>query len=209
VGAKGGSTDIPLTRAQRTVARRVAESKATIPDLQVAVEADVSGLAADMPVPFTAAVVRACALALREHPRLNGAYHDDAVRLHARVNVGAVVHGDETLTVPTIADADAKPAAAIADELAGLTARVADGTITAPELAGATFTVTDLGPLGARSGVAVIAPGQAAVLAVGAVMGGTVVLTLSADHRIVFPREAAGFLARVAALLGDPAVLLA
>jgi pyruvate dehydrogenase E2 component (dihydrolipoamide acetyltransferase) len=221
-GAKGEVQTIELTRTQRTMARRMAESKATIPDFPVATEADVTELLAMLvetgrPATVNDFVVRAAAVALREHPRVNGAYVDGAIQEHGRVNVGVAVAGADTLVVPTVFDADAKAVTAIAAEVRDLAARVRAGTITQPELAGGTFTVSNLGMFGVTAFTAVIQPGQAAVLAVGAAVDrlalnadGTPVvrrvltLTLSCDHRVLYGADAAAFLARLRELLEDP-----
>jgi pyruvate dehydrogenase E2 component (dihydrolipoamide acetyltransferase) len=220
-GAKGAVEIVEPTRAQRTLARRMAESKATIPDFQAAIEADVTELLHGGGVTLDAAVVHAAGVALREHPRVNGAYADGKYQLYGRANVGVVVDAGDALAVPTILDADAKSAASIGEELAALTAQVRDGTLTAAALAGATFTVSPRGTRGVTAWTAVIQPGQAATVAVGApvqrlalvagrpVAREVVTLTLSADHRIVMGADAAGFLGRVRALLEDPAALLA
>src|SRR3954452_12630872 len=127
-GAKGEVTVVEPSRAHGVVARRMAESRATIPDFTAAVALDAP--------PEVARVVAACGTALREQPRVNGTYRDGRFELHARVNVGVVVATDDALAVPTIFDADTKDAAAIADELASLTERAEAGTITAPEVGG-------------------------------------------------------------------------
>jgi pyruvate dehydrogenase E2 component (dihydrolipoamide acetyltransferase) len=207
----------------------MSESKATIPDFQVRTEADVTGLlelraelkAADRAASVNDFVVRACALALREHPRANGSYADGKFELHARVNVGVAVAGEGTLVVPTIFDADAKPVTRIAAEARALAEKVREGTVTPPELSGGTFTVSNLGMLGVTSFTAIVNPGQAAILAVGAAVQRPVVtdgavavrslmdLTLSCDHRILYGAEAAAFLARVRELLERPYALIA
>jgi pyruvate dehydrogenase E2 component (dihydrolipoamide acetyltransferase) len=220
-GAKGVVETIEPTRAQRTVARRMAESKATIPDFQAAVEADVTDLlAARGAVTVTAAVVHAAGIALREHRAVNGAYADGKYQHYERANVGVVVGGGEALVIPTIFDADAKSVATVSEQLAALVAEVRDATITAATLSGATFTISNLGMHDVRAFTAIIQPGQAATLAVGAatervaLRDGTAVtrqvltLTLSADQRIVSGTDAALFLTRVRALLEDPATLL-
>jgi pyruvate dehydrogenase E2 component (dihydrolipoamide acetyltransferase) len=222
-GAKGTVETVELTRAQRTVARRVAEAKATIPDFHVTVEADVTDAVAQAgSAGLDAVVVKAAALALREHPRVNGAYADGAFELHSRINVGVAVAAGETPSAPTIFDADQQPVAAIAEAIAALTAKVREGAIASPDLAGATFTVTSLTASGVTAFTPIITPGQAASLAVGApvprvipdeddrntpTLRRTLTLTLSADHRIVYAAEAAAFLARVRALLAAPAEL--
>jgi pyruvate dehydrogenase E2 component (dihydrolipoamide acetyltransferase) len=221
-GAKGAVEPIEPTRAQHTVARRMAESKATIPDFQASVEADVTELlAARGDVTVTAAIVHAAGIALREHAPVNGAYADGKYQHHERANVGVVVGGGEALVIPTIFDADAKSEATVSEQLAALVAEVRDATITAATLSGATFTISNLGMHGVLAFTAIIQPGQAATLAVGAaterlalrdgapVARQVLTLTLSADQRIVSGTDAASFLARVRALLEDPAALLA
>jgi pyruvate dehydrogenase E2 component (dihydrolipoamide acetyltransferase) len=221
-GAKGAVETVEPTRAQRTVARRVAESKATIPDFQATVDADVTDLlAASGEVSLMAAVVHAAGIALGEHQPLNGAFADGKYQYYERANVGVAVGGGEALVIPTIFDAGSKPAAAVCEQLAALVAEARDGTITAAALSGATFTVAGLGVHGATAFTAIIQPGQAATLAVGAtaervalrdgaaVARQSLTLTLCADHRIVSVTDAASFLGRVRALLEDPATLLA
>jgi pyruvate dehydrogenase E2 component (dihydrolipoamide acetyltransferase) len=124
------------------------------------------------------------------------------------------------IAVPTLADADAKTTLEIDGELRAFAASVRDGTITPPELAGATFTVWDLGTLGITSFSPPVLPPQAGILAVGAVREVPVVrgqdivaghemnLTLACDHRILYGAQAAGFLTRIRALLEAPVELL-
>jgi pyruvate dehydrogenase E2 component (dihydrolipoamide acetyltransferase) len=213
------------------IARRMAESKATVPDFQVRTEADVTellSLRAQMKAALDSApsvndfVVKACGIALREHPRANGAYKDGGFELYGRVNVGVAVAGEGTLVVPTIFDADAQPVTAIAQVTRALAERVRGGTITPPELSGGTFTVSNLGMFGVTSFTAVVNPGQAAILAVGAAVARPAIgadgalatrsamdLSLSCDHRILYGADAAQFLARIRALLEAPLALLA
>jgi pyruvate dehydrogenase E2 component (dihydrolipoamide acetyltransferase) len=228
---KGEMTVVELTSIQKTIARRMAESKATIPDFQVRTEADVTdvlALRAQMKAVRGSApsvndfVVKACALVLREQPRVNGAYKDGAFELYGRVNVGVAVAGEGTLIVPTIFDADVQSVTAIAQQTRALAERARNGTILPPELSGGTFTVSNLGMFGVTSFTAVVNPGQAAILAVGAAVArpafdaaGTVVkrhlmdISLSCDHRILYGADAAQFVARVRELLEVPFALLA
>ena len=118
---------------------------------------------------FNDMVVKACAIALREFPRANGAYRDGKWELYSRVNVGIAVAARDALVVPTIFDADLKGLRQIATESRALAARVREGTITPPELSGGTFTVSNLGMYGISNFHAVINPPQAAILAVGAI----------------------------------------
>ena len=100
---------------------------------------------------FNDMVVKACALALQEFPRANGAYRDGRFELYSRVNVGVAVAAQDALVVPTVFDADRKGLAQIAADARAVAAKVRDGTITPPELSGGTFTVSNLGMFGIRN----------------------------------------------------------
>jgi pyruvate dehydrogenase E2 component (dihydrolipoamide acetyltransferase) len=229
--AKGQTKVVELSKLQQTVARRMAESKATAPHFYLTTTVDMSAAVAartqikaaatdGASVPsFNDLVIKACALALREFPRANGAYRDGRVALYSRVNVGVAVAGQDALVVPTVFDADLKGLRDIAAETRALAARVRDGSITPPELSGGTFTVSNLGMYGVTSFSAVINPPQAAILAVGAIVerpvasGGEIStaqlmdVTLASDHRILYGANGAAFLARIRALLEEPLVL--
>lgn len=220
-----------LSRLQQTVARRMTDSHAAIPAFQVETEVQADRLVAlreqlrelagTEPLPsVNDFVVRACALALREAPRVNGSYRDGRFVLHARVSVGVAVAAEDALLVPAIADADRLSLTEIAAESARLAERVRSGAITQPELGQATFTVSNLGMFGMTAITPIIDPPQAAILGVGAIResvaleGGAVVplrlmtLRLSCDHRILYGADAARFLARVRELLERPLGLL-
>jgi len=226
--AKGTVTYEDPSKLQSTVARRMSESKATAPHFYLEAEVDMSRLVearreikgsakeGDVVPSFNDMVVKACALALREHPRANGAYRDGRFELYSRVNVGVAVAANDALVVPTVFDADQKSLRQIASESRALARRVRDGQITPPELSGATFTVSNLGMFGIESFAAVINPPQAAILAVGAiaerpvVRNGAIVaahlmrVNLACDHRILYGAPAAELLARIKALLEEP-----
>ncbi len=239
--AKGESTSRELSRTQQLIARRMAESKATIPHFTLQVEIDmescvvmraqlaehvqpVAARARTAPT-YNDMAVKACALALREHPRVNGSYRDGRIQLHSRVNVGVAVAIetadplDSALVVPTVFDADIKSLGEIARETRSLAQRVREGIITPPELSGGTFTVSNLGMHGVHSFQAIINPPQAAILSLGAlapravVRGGAIVArhtmmaTLACDHRMLYGADAARFLGRIRELLEQPATL--
>ncbi len=233
--AKGETTTVELSRTQQTIARRMAESKATIPDFSLQMDVDMHECVAlrtelkalshpDAPT-YNDMIVKACALALREHPRANGSYRDAHLQLHSRVNVGVAVASQDALVVPTVFDADVKSLGEIARETRALAERVRAGTIGPPEVGGGTFTVSNLGMYGVKGFTAIINPPQAAILSVGAleqravVTGGgpdgggelvarhTVTLTLACDHRILYGADAARFLGRIRELLEHPASL--
>jgi pyruvate dehydrogenase E2 component (dihydrolipoamide acetyltransferase) len=227
--AKGETTVQELTKLQQTVARRMAESKATAPHFNLQAEFDMTRAVEarkqlkemageDEVVPtFNDMVVKACAIALRENARANGAYRDGKIELYSRVNVGVAVAGQDALVVPTVFDADLKGLRQIAGEVKSMAARVREGTITPPELSGGTFTVSNLGMYGISNFLAVINPPQAGILAVGELKAKPVVteggeiesrqmmgVTLGCDHRILYGADGAIFLGRVRELLEEP-----
>jgi pyruvate dehydrogenase E2 component (dihydrolipoamide acetyltransferase) len=225
---KGEVTVQELTRVQQLIARRMAESKATVPEFTLTTEIDMErcvalrtelkGLGGEVPS-YNDMVVKACALALREFPRANGSYRDGRFELHGRVNVGVAVAAPDALVVPTVFDADRKSLRDIARDTRALAERVRAGSVTPPELSGGTFTVSNLGMFGVTEFTAVINPPQAAILAVGAlaprpvvrdgelVARNTMNVTLACDHRILYGADAAQFLARIRALLEQPLAL--
>jgi pyruvate dehydrogenase E2 component (dihydrolipoamide acetyltransferase) len=230
--AKGDVTVQELTRTQSVIARRMAESKATVPEFTLSAEVDmeaavalraqlwaVAGAEGAATPSYNDMVVKACAIALREYPRANGAYRDGRFELYSRVNVGVAVAAQDSLVVPTVFDADQKSLGEIARETRTLAERVRAGAVTPPELSGGTFTVSNLGMFGIQSFTAVINAPQAAILAVGAMTPRAVVrdgeivarhamtVTLACDHRILYGADAAEFLGRVRGLLEQPIAL--
>ena len=208
-GLKGETTIVEPTRPQQALARRVAEAKATIPELTLDAELELSALRPEDGAALTDYVIRAVALGLREFPLLNASYRDGHFELHSRVNIGVTIWTDTSQSAPTILDADQKPVTQIAAERRELVQRATDGTISSAELAGATFTIADVAVAGITRFQAVISPPQAAVLALAAPRrGGTTALrtaSLSCDHRIVYASLAGAFLARLGELLAAPA----
>jgi pyruvate dehydrogenase E2 component (dihydrolipoamide acetyltransferase) len=228
-GAKGEVETEELTRVQKTVSRRMAESKATAPDYTLHMQVDMS-LCVELrkrlkevedPAPsFNDMIVKAAANALREHPRVNGAYRDGKFELYGNVNVGVAVAAQDALVVPTIFEADKKSLGEIARQARELIEKVREGKITPPEVSGGTFTVSNLGMYGVDAFSAVINPPQAAILTVGSlkkrpvvddegrlVARDTVTLSMVSDHRILYGADAAQFLARVRELLEQPLAL--
>jgi pyruvate dehydrogenase E2 component (dihydrolipoamide acetyltransferase) len=230
-GAKGEATRHDLSTIQRTVARRMAESRATVPDIELRSEVDMTAAVAlreqlrarpDLVLPsLNDLIVKAAALALREFPRVNGAYRDAQFETYTRINIGIAVAGEGSLVVPTVFDADTKSLEEIAQTTRALAGRVRDGSISPSDLAGGTFSISNLGMFGIDSFSAVINPPQAAILAVGALRRRPVViesgeiaaretvqLTLACDHRIVYGVDGARFMARLRELLERPFALL-
>ena len=230
VRAKGETGMHELTRLQRTVARRTAESRATVPDFELRCEVEMSEVVklrdqlreVTDPLPsYNDFIVKAAALALREFPRVNASYHDGAVETYSRINVGVAVAADNALVVPTIFDADRLSLGEISRTARELAARVREGSISPADVGGGTFTVSNLGMYGVDSFSAVINPPQAGILAAGSlkpravvdehsnvVARPTIVLTLACDHRVLYGADGARFLARVRDLLERPQALI-
>jgi pyruvate dehydrogenase E2 component (dihydrolipoamide acetyltransferase) len=229
--AKGQVEVIELTKLQQVVSRRMSESKATAPHFYLTAEVDMSAAVAararikeisaegEVVPSFNDMVVKACAIALKKFPRANGAYKDGRFELYSRVNVGIAVAAQDALVVPTVFDADKKGLREIAADARKLAGKVRDGSITPPELSGATFTVSNLGMYGIRSFGAIVNSPQAGILAVGEIADRPVVkdgqvvpgklmeVTLSCDHRILYGADGAEFLAEVKRILQEPIAL--
>lgn len=225
-GARGQVEVVEPSQQQRSYARRVAESKATIPHLYLRTEVDMgrcvelrerlrSELGEAAP-DYRDMVVRAAGLALRAHPRLNAAYRDARFEFPSRVNVAFTVVAQETTLTPVIHDADERELSAIAGRAAELAERAREGEITRPELSGATFTVASFGADGVDELVPAVVHGQGAILGAGAVRdavlvrdgavtaGHAMTLTLCYDQRLIQDAEGAAFLRRVRSLLEGP-----
>jgi pyruvate dehydrogenase E2 component (dihydrolipoamide acetyltransferase) len=225
-GPKGRAEVQELTRLQQTIARRMAESKATAPDFSISLTVDMTNAVelrkrlkevADPTPSYNDMVVKAAAIGLREHPRVNGAYRDGKFEIYEKVNIGVAVAAEDSLVVPTVFDVDTKSLGQIARDARAAAERVRDKTITPPELSGATFTVSNLGMFGIEFFTAIINPPQASILTVGKlekrpavdendriVARDQLTLSLVCDHRILYGADGAQFLGRVKELLEQP-----
>jgi len=214
----------PLTRVQQAIARHMVEA-AAVPTFSVEVEIDMTACgelrgSLDPQPSYNDLVVKACALALRDHPRVNASYGEDGFRHAAEINVGIAVAAEDALLVPVIRQADRKSLAEIRAASRELAEKARSGKLTPAELDGGTFTISNLGMHGMRRFEALLNTPQAAILAVGAVEsrpavgpdGGILVrplmsATLVCDHRILYGADAASFLARVRELLEEASAL--
>ena len=229
-GGKGEVTSRELTPTEATIARRMVESATTTPVLTAAADVDVSLIVAlrrgaretghEVPS-LNDFVVKAAALALRDHPRVNGSYAEGRIETYSRVNVGiAVATDDDALLVPVVLDADRKSLAEIGAESRRLADAARRRTLTPEELHHATFTVSNLGMFGVRSFTAIVDAPQAAILAVGGTrrepfedgpgrigFRDVITMTITCDHRVVYGAHAAQFLSRLRELLEQPLAL--
>ncbi|MBI5310658.1 MAG: 2-oxo acid dehydrogenase subunit E2 [Actinobacteria bacterium] len=227
---RGQSFTSELTGPQQTVARRMAESKATAPDFYVELEVDMTSAVnhreqlkmAVQPAPsFNDMVIKACALALRQYPKVNAAYKDGHFEQYGDVNVGFAVPAGDLLAMPVLMNADQKGLAQIARESRELAGAVRARTVQPAQLSGGTFSISNLGMYGVDRFTAILNPPQAAILAVGAIKRKPVIaedgvslavrqimaLTLTCDHRILYGAEGAEFLAAIKAWLESPQAL--
>jgi pyruvate dehydrogenase E2 component (dihydrolipoamide acetyltransferase) len=208
--------EVPHTGMRRTIARRLAESKATIPhfylsadcrmDKLLALRAEINANA-PRKISVNDFIVKAVAAALQAVPDMNAGWTDTALRKYARADICVAVSTDGGLITPVVRDAGAKTLSAISAEIADLAARARQGTLAPDEYQGGSFTVSNLGMFGVREFSAIINPPQAAILAVGATLQQPVVVdgqlavaqvmkvSLSVDHRAVDGALAAQWLA--------------
>ena len=220
-----------LSKMRRTIAKRMALSKREIPHFYVTVEVDMdeavklkSSLEAtelfEEDITYNDIVVKACALALGRYPRINASYEDDGITIRSNINIGVAVAVEDGLIVPVIKECERLSLVDIARVAHRLVGKAARGGFTSDELSGSTFTISNMGMLGVEHFAAVITPPQAAILAVSAikekpvvrnhqiVIGNTMMLTVSCDHRIVDGVVAGRFLQELKRFLENPASLL-
>jgi pyruvate dehydrogenase E2 component (dihydrolipoamide acetyltransferase) len=223
-------TERPLNAMRRVIARRLTESKQTVPHFYLTIDCEIDALlkirselnakSDAYRISVNDFVVRAAALALRQVPAANAAWSDDAILLWDTVDIAVAVALDDGLITPIVKAADRKGLAVIANETKDLVARARAGKLKLEEFQGGTFSISNLGMYGVREFAAVINPPHGGILAVGAgeqrpvVKNGTLNVatvmscTLSCDHRAVDGAVGAQFLAAFKKLVEDPLTML-
>ena len=197
---------IPLTPIRRMTAQLMSAS-AGIPQFTLEATARVEALASTPGLQrfsYASVIIAATAAELRQMPAINASFDDDAIIEHSEVNVGFAVALDEGLLTPVIRNADRLSLHSLDAERTRLVTAARAGTLSPAELRDATFTVSNLGPLGVERFRALVVPPQAAILAVGMMRDQTIALSLSCDHRVLDGAPAARFLAAVVARLERP-----
>lgn len=222
--------DVPLSQMRAAIARRMPLSKAPVPHFYVTSEVAVdrawelreqlNALEGQPKISVNDFVIRACALALLKHPGVNASLQGDAIRIYHRAHIGIAVALDDGLITPVLRDCHAKPLAQIAVESRDLAERARNRKLRAPELSGATFSISNLGMFDVAEFSAIINPPEGAILAVGSVrrvpvvdaaglgVGRRMMLTISCDHRVMDGAMGARFLQDVKRLLEEPLRLL-
>jgi pyruvate dehydrogenase E2 component (dihydrolipoamide acetyltransferase) len=225
----GEVESVPLTSIRRTIARRLTEAW-TVPVFQLQVSADMARADAlvagarelhpEVRVSVTDLLTKVCASALQRHPDVNVSFTDEALLRHPSANVGIAVAAPQGLVVPVVKSAERLSLAEIAAVRADLVDRARNQKLRADDMAGGTFTISNLGMFGVEAFVAVLNPPQAAILAVGTtedrpvardgavVVRPTMTMTLTVDHRAVDGAPAAQFLQTVKAMLEEPGLAL-
>ncbi|MBI2737532.1 MAG: pyruvate dehydrogenase complex dihydrolipoamide acetyltransferase [Rhodospirillales bacterium] len=227
-----GDTRVPHTSVRKVIARRMLESKQTVPHFYLTVDLEIDALLAarqsinavaekkGTKVSVNDMVIKACAKALRDHPECNASWTEDEMIQYGAVDISVAVATDRGLITPIVRNADMKGLAQIATEMKDLAARAKVGKLKLEEFQGGGFTISNLGMFGINSFAAIINPPQAMILAVGmgeeraVVRKGQVVArnmmscTLAVDHRVVDGAMGAQFLQTLRAYVEQPASML-
>ena len=228
--ANGDFVDTPISQMRKTIARRLSDSLFTAPHFYVTMEIVMDKAMSLRPqlnevspakISFNDFVIKACAIALKQHPAVNSAWLGDKIRKYNYVNIGVAVAVDEGLLVPVIRDADKKNLSTISAEVKDFAGKAKDKKLQPKDWEGNTFSISNLGMFGVDEFTAIINPPDSCILAIGGIKkvaafkeDGTVYptnimkVTLSADHRVVDGALAAQFLNTVKKLLEEPMSML-
>ena len=222
--------DVKLSNMRKTIAKRLTESKQTVPHFYITVDVELDNLLAarkqlnalsdDYKISVNDFVIKACAAGLMKVPAANVQYKGDTMRQFKRADISVAVAIDGGLITPVLRGADLKGLRQISDETKDLAIRAQEGKLAPEEYAGGTFSISNMGMMGVKSFDAVINPPQAAILAVGAgeqrpvVKNGELTVatvmsvTLSCDHRAIDGAVGAEYMAAVKMFLEQPSAML-
>jgi pyruvate dehydrogenase E2 component (dihydrolipoamide acetyltransferase) len=221
--------DIPNTQMRKTIARRLGESKFNAPHFYLTMEINMDNAIASraainevspVKISFNDLVIKACAMALRQHPAVNSSWMGDFIRQNKQVHIGSAVAMPEGLIVPVIRFADQKSLSQIASDAKGLYDKARNKKLQPDEFSGNTFTVSNLGMMDIEEFTAIINPPDSAILAIGRIreivvkkgdgfgVANVMKVTLSCDHRSVDGAVGAAFLQTVKKFLENPVTML-
>jgi len=224
--------EVPVTQMRKTIAKRLVTSIGPVPTFYLTIEVDMSRMVearervndrlrdAGIKASVNDFIIKAVASALRRHPEVNAAWHENVIRRYHRVHIGVAVAVEDGLITPVIRDADLKGVAEISAEVRELAGRAREKKLKPEEYTGATFSVSNLGMFGIDEFTAIINPPEAAILAIGRVEdrvvaenGAPVVrprmrITMSCDHRVIDGATGARFLQTLRAYLEEPMMIL-
>jgi pyruvate dehydrogenase E2 component (dihydrolipoamide acetyltransferase) len=221
--------DIPVSQMRRVIAKRLAESKFTAPHFYLTMKIDMDKAVesrakinetSPVKISFNDFVLKACAVALKQHPKVNSSWLGDQIRRYNYVNIGVAVAVEEGLLVPVVRFADMKSLSQIATEVKEFAQKAKDKKLQPADWEGNTFTISNLGMFGIDEFTAIINPPDACILAVGAIqqvpvvkdgqikIGNVMKVTMSCDHRVVDGATGSAFLQTLKALLEEPLRML-
>ena len=221
--------EIKNSQMRKTIAKRLGESKFTAPHYYLNVEFDMDNAMAfraqyntvpDTKISFNDIIVKACALALRQHPQVNSQWFEDRMKLNNHVHVGVAVAVEDGLVVPVVRFANEQSLPQIGAAVRDFAGRARNKKLTPQEMDGSTFTVSNLGMFGIESFTSIINQPNSAILSVGAivqkpvvkngqiVVGNTIKLTLACDHRTVDGATGAQFLQTLKGYVENPVTML-
>lgn len=222
-------TDVPVSQMRKVIAKRLSESLFTAPHFYLTMQIDMDAAiaartkineVAPVKVSFNDLVVKATAMALKKHPKVNSSWMGDFIRYNDHINIGVAVAVDEGLLVPVVRFADGKSLSQIGAEVKDYAQRAKEKKLQPSDWEGSTFTISNLGMFGIDQFTAIINPPDACILAVGGisqepvvkngqvVAGNIMKLTLSCDHRVVDGATGAAFLQTLKQLLEEPVRML-
>lgn len=228
--ATGKDVDIPLSQMRKVIAKRLSESMFTAPHFYLTMEISMDRAmearkmineTAASKISFNDFVVKAAAMALRSHPVINSSWLGDKIRQNGNINIGIAVAVDEGLLVPVVRNTDNLTLSQINESVKSLAGKAKERKLQPDEMTGNTFTVSNLGMFDIESFTAIINPPDACIMAVGSivqkpvvkngqiVVGNTMKVMLSCDHRVVDGASGAKFLQTFKSYLEEPVRMLA
>ncbi|RED48490.1 pyruvate dehydrogenase complex dihydrolipoamide acetyltransferase [Seonamhaeicola aphaedonensis] len=221
--------DVPNSQMRKAIAKSLTKSKFSAPHYYLAVEFDMDNAIEfrkqfnsipDTKISFNDIVVKACALALKQHPQVNSQWFDDKMRLNNHVHIGVAVAVPDGLVVPVVRFANEQSLPQIGAEVKELAGKARNKKLTPDEMSGSTFTVSNLGMFGIDYFTSIINQPNSAILSVGSivqkpvvkegqvVVGNTMKLTLACDHRTVDGATGAEFLQTLRGYIENPVTML-
>jgi pyruvate dehydrogenase E2 component (dihydrolipoamide acetyltransferase) len=221
--------EVPVSQMRKVIAKRLAESKFSAPHFYLTMSIDMDNAVetraklnelSPVKISFNDLVLKAAAVALKQHPKVNSSWLGDTIRVNHHVNIGVAVAVDEGLLVPVVRFADAKSLSQIAAEVKQFAQRAKDKKLQPADWEGSTFTISNLGMFGIDEFTAIINPPDACILAIGGIAqvpvvkkgqvvpGNIMKVTLSCDHRVVDGASGSAFLQTLKSLLEEPLRML-
>ncbi len=222
-------TEVPVSQMRKIIAQRLGESKFSAPHFYLSIAIDMDNAIQtrksiqdilDIKISFNDLIIKAVAIALKKHPKVNSSWLGEKIRYNEHINIGVAVAVEDGLLVPVVRFADGKTLSQISTEVMSFAQKAKDKKLQPEDWAGNTFTISNLGMFGIEEFTAIINPPDACILAVGSinavpvvkngqiVSGNIMKVTLSCDHRVVDGVTGAKFLQTVKSLIENPAIML-